>query len=53
MRRYKCFYCGAIIDHFLYRYDSAPNGDDEAVCPKCRRDEGVCEWKEEEEDGGD
>lgn len=47
-RRYKCFNCGAIIDHFLYRYDSAPNGDDESVCPVCRCDDGFEEVKEKE-----
>lgn len=40
MRKYKCFYCGKIIDHFEYRYDSAPNGDDISVCPECGHDDG-------------
>ena len=46
MRKYKCYYCGAIIDHFLYLYDSSPRGDDESVCPVCRRDDGFEEVKE-------
>jgi len=49
MRKYKCYYCGAIIDHFLYLYDSSPRGDDESVCPVCRHDDGFEEVKEEED----
>ena len=52
MRKYRCFACGAVFEHFRYKYDSAPNGDDEAVCPKCGQDDGFCEWKEDE-DGRD
>jgi len=48
MRKYKCFACGAVFDHFLYLYDSSPRGDDEAVCPKCKCDDGFEEVKEDE-----
>lgn len=34
-RFYKCYNCGGIIDHFNYRKDSSPAGEDEAVCPLC------------------
>ena len=35
MRKYKCAVCGGIFEHWVYRYDSAPNGDDQTVCPLC------------------
>ena len=35
MRRYKCYACGGIFEHFIYRYDSSPRGDDETLCPIC------------------
>ena len=47
-RLWKCTACGAIIDHFLYLYDSTPNGEDESVCPVCRSDYGFTELKEGE-----
>lgn len=35
MRKYKCYICGGIFEHWKYRYDSSPRGDDETVCPLC------------------
>lgn len=46
-RYYKCAGCGAIVDHFIYRYDSAPNGDDEDFCPECGSDYGFEEVKQD------
>ena len=40
MRLFKCYMCGAVFNQFRYKYDSSPRGDDEAVCPKCGRDDG-------------
>ena len=48
MRKFKCYYCGAVFNKFRYKYDSAPRGDDEAVCPVCGHDDGFEEVKEAE-----
>lgn len=48
--RWKCLECGGTFDHFKYRYDSSPRGDDEAVCPLCGAVEPRATWIEEGED---
>lgn len=48
--RHKCLECGGVFDHFKYRYDSSPRGDDEAVCPLCGAVEPRATWIEEDED---
>lgn len=47
-RIYKCLECGGTFTAFIYRYDSAPNGDDETVCPCCGAVEPRCTWEEVE-----
>ena len=47
-RMFKCFNCGAVFNKFRYKYDSAPNGEDESVCPVCGRDEGFEEVSKDE-----
>ena len=42
-----CACCGAVVDHFRYKYDSTPSGDDESVCPECGVDSGFCEVLED------
>ena len=46
---YKCLECGGTFEHFKYRYDSSPRGDDETVCPCCGAVEPRTTWMTEEE----
>ena len=39
-----------MFDHFKYRYDSSPRGDDESVCPLCGAVEPRATWIDDEED---
>ena len=48
-RKYKCYICGGIFEHWKYRYDSSPRGDDETICPLCGAVEEGEEVIEEEE----
>lgn len=40
---WRCCDCGAVVDHFVYKYDYTPAGDDVAVCPECGSDGGFSE----------
>lgn len=46
---YKCLECGGTFEHFVYRYDSSPRGDDESVCPLCGAVEPRATWFDVEE----
>ena len=50
MRKYKCESCGGFFDHFAWRYDYSPRGDDVSFCPLCGCEEPDVEEVEVEED---
>lgn len=46
-RYWYCECCGSVVDHFRYKYDFGPSGEDEAVCPECGVDVGFIEVTEQ------
>lgn len=45
-RYWHCDCCGAVVDHFRYKYDWTPDGEDVSVCPECGVDAGFVEVEE-------